>query len=345
MSTNVIQQTLMGEPGSQTIKMVVRSNERGATGPQGEPGEAATISAGTAYSVPAGQAPAVMNTGTSSAAVFDFYIPKGEKGDPGKDGAFYYKAGAGIRISDDNVINATGTAEAAWGDIGGNIQTQTDLINLINSKEATWGGINGTITNQTDLTTYVAKMSPTRVYYGVCNTGSSTTQKVITTKYGNFEKVDGSILVVRFSNADSGVNQPTFVVDGKTVSNVNTLPFQGGSCQIYIYNQTYDAFADYRNKASTSNYGVTKLYNGHDSTSNALAATANAVKDVYDAIPTVNNSTISFTNNGTAVDSFTTNASSAKTIDFSAPVITMTTTDPGEGASLAANNFIAVYSA
>ena len=84
MSTNVIKQTLMGEPGSQTIKMVVRSNERGATGPQGDPGEAATISAGTAYSVPAGRAPAVMNTGTSSAAVFDFYIPKGEKGDTGE---------------------------------------------------------------------------------------------------------------------------------------------------------------------------------------------------------------------------------------------------------------------
>ena len=62
-------------------------------------------------------------------------------------------------------------------------------------------------------------------------------------------------------------------------------------------------------------------------------------------IPTVNDSTITITNNGTTVDSFTTNAASAKTIALSAPVITMTTTDPGEGAPLAANNFIAVYSA
>lgn len=59
--------------------------------------------------------------------------------------------------------------------------------------------------------------------------------------------------------------------------------------------------------------------------------------------PTVNNATISITNNGVVVDSFTTNESTNKTIDLSAPVITMTTTDPGEGASLAANNFIAVY--
>lgn len=61
------------------------------------------------------------------------------------------------------------------------------------------------------------------------------------------------------------------------------------------------------------------------------------------AIPTVNNSTITITNNGSTVDSFTTNAASAKTIALSAPVITMTTTDPGAGSSLAANNFIGVY--
>lgn len=35
----------------------------------------------------------------------------------------------------------------------------------------------------------------------------------------------------------------------------------------------------------------------------------------------------------------------AKADTTSVPVITMTTTDPGEGAPLAANNFIAVYSA
>ena len=83
MSTNVIKQTIVGEPNSQTIKMVVRSNERGPQGEQGEAGTAATIAAGNAYSVPSDQAPTVLNSGTSSAAVFDFYIPKGEKGDTG----------------------------------------------------------------------------------------------------------------------------------------------------------------------------------------------------------------------------------------------------------------------
>lgn len=81
MSTNVIKQVVSANNGEQTIKMTVRSNERGPQGEQGDPGTAATISAGTAYSVPFGQAPAVMNSGTSSEAVFDFYIPKGETGE------------------------------------------------------------------------------------------------------------------------------------------------------------------------------------------------------------------------------------------------------------------------
>lgn len=58
-----------------------------------------------------------------------------------------------------------------------------------------------------------------------------------------------------------------------------------------------------------------------------------------------NNKTITISNNGTTVDSFTTNASSNKTIALSYPEITMTSTDPGEGVALAANNFIAYYEA
>ena len=76
---NLIKQIVKpGEYGTQTIKMIVKSNERGAQGEQGEKGDAATITAGQAYSVPATSGPAVMNVGTSSNAVFDFYIPRGE---------------------------------------------------------------------------------------------------------------------------------------------------------------------------------------------------------------------------------------------------------------------------
>ena len=84
---NVIKQILRdGEDGTQTIKMIVRDNERGPQGEKGDPGDTATITAGNAYSVPAGSTPSVINTGTSSNAVFDFYIPKGDTGATGAQG-------------------------------------------------------------------------------------------------------------------------------------------------------------------------------------------------------------------------------------------------------------------
>lgn len=62
-------------------------------------------------------------------------------------------------------------------------------------------------------------------------------------------------------------------------------------------------------------------------------------------IPTVGNGTITFTNNGATVGSFTANATANTTVALSAPVITMQASDPGEGVALVANNFIAVYDA
>lgn len=136
---NIIKQIVTNKPN--TIKMIVKSSERGAQGVQGVPGAAATIEAGQAYSVSPNSEPSVQNVGSSSAAVFDFYIPKGEQGEPGtpgtngkdgkdgRDGAVQYKAGVGIVIDPTtNTISATGQATGgAWGTITGDIADQTDL--------------------------------------------------------------------------------------------------------------------------------------------------------------------------------------------------------------------------
>lgn len=61
------------------------------------------------------------------------------------------------------------------------------------------------------------------------------------------------------------------------------------------------------------------------------------------SIPTVNNSTITVTNNGLDKGTFTTNQATAGTVALDYPTITMTTTDPGEGSALSANNYVAVY--
>lgn len=68
-----------GEPGSD-----------GAPGVPGAPGIAATISVGKVTTGAAGTGASVSNSGSSTAAVFDFTIPrgaKGEKGDKGEQGA------------------------------------------------------------------------------------------------------------------------------------------------------------------------------------------------------------------------------------------------------------------
>ena len=103
----------------------------GATGPKGDTGEtgatgatgaAATISVGTVTGTTHGNPPEIINSGTSSAAVFDFVIPDGAtgpKGDTGETGA----PGAAATISVGSVtrtahgnppqITNSGTSSAA----------------------------------------------------------------------------------------------------------------------------------------------------------------------------------------------------------------------------------------
>ena len=58
----------------------------GATGASGSAGSAATISVGTVSTGAAGSSASVTNSGTSSAAVFDFVIPRGDTGEQGIQG-------------------------------------------------------------------------------------------------------------------------------------------------------------------------------------------------------------------------------------------------------------------
>ena len=58
----------------------------GAKGDKGDPGTAATITVGDVETGAAGSKVIVNNSGTANAAIFDFTIPKGDKGDKGEKG-------------------------------------------------------------------------------------------------------------------------------------------------------------------------------------------------------------------------------------------------------------------
>ena len=299
MTTSVIKQIVKeGEYGTQTIKMVVKSNERGPKGDKGDKGDAATIEAGRAYSVNPDLQPSVMNVGTENHAKFDFYIPKGKKGDKGEDGAIKYTAGTGIKITNNNVIQATGAAVA------------------------TWGGIEGTITDQTDLVDYVRTAATARqqVWYAYeTRRDTSVMPGEITVKVeeGDFrtQARENDLFMIQFGEAWYDINGGAPVIkvysdySGSIVFTAEIVAPGWGYDETTQEFHTYNGFigkgetlvlrivrttssrgtllALGKERASTSYYGNAKLYDGHDSTSTELAATANALKNVYDAIPPV----------------------------------------------------------
>lgn len=96
----------------------------GHKGSQGEDGESATIAVGTTSTLPAGSSATVVNSGTSSAAVFDFGIPKGDTGAAGQDGADGFSPIATVTKSGDTATititdeNGTTTASVSDGSDG-----------------------------------------------------------------------------------------------------------------------------------------------------------------------------------------------------------------------------------
>ena len=112
----------------------------------------------------------------------------------------------------------------------------------------------------------------------------------------------------------------------------------------YVDNQdaaTLQAAKDYTD-AHSGQGGVSQQY--VDDQDAATLSTAKGYTDTkVAALPTVNDATLTIQQNGVTVQTFTANSSTSKTVNITTPVITVTDTDPGEGAALAANNFIAVY--
>ena len=90
-----------------TAWVVVAGSRPGAQGPQGLPGQAATISVGATNTLPSGSAPTVTNSGTSSAAILNFSLPTGTQGPAGAAGAAGPQGTAGQRGS----YNFTGIAD------------------------------------------------------------------------------------------------------------------------------------------------------------------------------------------------------------------------------------------
>ena len=69
--------------GASSITTKGAEGDKGAQGDVGDKGSAATVAAGATSTGAAGTVAAVSNSGSTTAAVFDFTIPEGDKGEPG----------------------------------------------------------------------------------------------------------------------------------------------------------------------------------------------------------------------------------------------------------------------
>lgn len=125
---------------SGTTSANILNGKDGQDGQDGADGQAATVTVGTTTTGAAGTNASVVNSGTSSAAILDFTIPKGDTG------------ATGVSITGVSLISTQGLQKTYRMTFSNN--TYYDYIVTDGASGSTaWGGISGTLSDQTDLQT------------------------------------------------------------------------------------------------------------------------------------------------------------------------------------------------
>lgn len=96
---------------------------------RGEAGKSATIAIGTVRTGQEGSDASVDNAGDSLRAIFDFTIPRGDKGEKGDRGNEAYTAGSNVQISG-GVISATDTTYAPATPAADGLMSKEDKVRL-----------------------------------------------------------------------------------------------------------------------------------------------------------------------------------------------------------------------
>ena len=137
--------TNTGTSSAAVFDFVIPRGDTGATGQNGQDGAAATIAVGSTTTGNAGTNASVTNSGTSSAAVLDFVIPRGDTGAAGSDGADGYSPTATVTQNTGSatisITDANGTTTATVYD-GVTPDTSVSTYSLTNLP-AHSGGTNG----------------------------------------------------------------------------------------------------------------------------------------------------------------------------------------------------------
>lgn len=142
------------------------------------------------------------------------------------------------------------------------------------------------------------------VFYGTCATAAATAAKaVVCEEFTSDHLVEGTVVIVKFTNAQTYNGAPTLNVQSTGAKNIKRIgttnagryEWQAGEVLQFVYDGSYWVLTD-GGFATTTYYGVTKLSSATNSTSTALAATASAVKAAYDHASAKQDALVSGTN-------------------------------------------------
>lgn len=268
------------------------SQFEGPQGPAGQDGAAATVTVGTTTTLPAGSSATVTNTGTTSAAVLNFGIPKG---DTGSGGTSRYDMSWAL-------ISQTAT------------QTQYDeLVEAINNGDVIY--IND---SADDIIAYK---------YGVGQHNIN-----VWFSGGNFATTSPSVVTLDtlWVAIDNTTRAITLYLDTPTVATKTSQLTNDGSDGTSTYVEADDlatvatsgSYSDLTGTPSLATVATTGLYSDLSGTpSLAAVATSGSYTDLSNkpTIPTVNDATLTIQKNGTNVTTFTANASSNVTANITVP--------------------------
>lgn len=277
--------TITDKNGTTTAS--ISDGQDGAAGAPGQDGQSATIEVASTSTLPAGSSATVTNVGTSSAARLAFGIPKGDTGAAGADGDAATITVGQVETLQPNqsaYVTNVGTSEAAIFNIGIPKGDKGDSGSGSGDMTASVYDPNGTVAAAGGIPDYVAGELPT------VNDATLTIQKNGTTV--NTFTANSS------SNVTANITVPT-----------DTSDLTNGAGYI-----TSSALPTKTSDLQNDGADGTSTYVEADDL--ATVATSGAYNDLSGkpTIPTVNNGTLTVTQNGTSKGTFTANSSSNETI-------------------------------
>ena len=275
----------------------------GKDGTDGVDGAAATIAVGTVSTGAAGSSASVINSGTSSAAVFDFTIPRGDKGDTGAQGVSV----TGVILQSTSGLQKTYRMSFSDGNYFDYIVTDGA------AGATTWGGISGVLSNQTDL------QNALNAKYDASNPNGYTSNLGTVTSVNNISPVSGNVTLsipTDTSDLTNGAGYITGITSGDVTTALGYTPYNATNPNGYITGITsgdvttalgYTPYNSSNPNGYTSNIGTVTTVNGN---------TPDGTGAVTVTIPTVNDATLTITQDSVSIGTFTANASSNATIDI-----------------------------